>query len=160
MNLSYRPTPLFSTSMLVIVAIAVLSCFGLSGCQSTPTGQQQVATTVLIDAAVGVAVQNGTSDQTVWVSRANQIVSIATQLKTLDNGTTATLPALSAALQPLLAKANLGPADQLAANVLITALGQIIQQNIGNVNVTTQQVIQQVLDDVISAASVYVPAHS
>lgn len=152
-------TPYFTGAMLLLIC-AIAFCFGLSGCTSTPTSNQQVATTVLIDAAVGVAVQNGTSDASVWSSRAKQITSIAKQLQALDTGATATLPALTSALQPLLAKANLGPADQLAANVLITALGQIIQQNVGNVNTTTQQVIQQVLSDVISAASVYIPANS
>ena len=154
-------TPFFPFTLIALaVLVAVDFIFGLSGCQSTPSSNQQVATTVLIDAAVGVAVQNGTSDQAVWSARASQITSIAKQLQALDTGATATLPALTSALQPLLAKANLGPADQLAANVLITALGQIIQQNVGNVNTTTQQVIQQVLSDVISAASVYVPANS
>lgn len=154
-----RFSPFFPITILAL-AIAFAFAFGLSGCTSTPTSQQQIGTTVLIDAAVGVAVQNGTSDASVWSARAVQITSIAKQLQALDTGATATLPALSAALQPLLAKANLGPADQLAANVLITALGQIIQQNVGNVNTTTQQVIQQVLSDVISAASVYIPANS
>ncbi len=130
---------------------------GLSACSTNPTAQQQIATTVLVDTAVGVAIQNGTSDRAVWASRANQIVMIATQLQLVAKSDSATLPMLTAALQPLLAKANLGPADMLAANVLVTALGQLIQQNIGSVNTTTQQVIQNVLNDVITAASVYVP---
>lgn len=156
----FNITPFFPFAMMFLLVICVAFLLGLGGCTSTPTTQQQVGTTVLVDAAVGVAVQNGSSDQTVWVARAKQIVSIAKQLQALDNGETATLPALTSALQPLLAKANLGPADQLAANVLITALSQVIQQNIGNVNTTTQQVIQQVLSDVINAADVYIPAGS
>lgn len=143
---------------LLFILPAILGLIiGLSACSTTPTAQQQIATTVLVDAAVGVAIQNGTSDRSVWASRANQIVSIATALQTVAKDSTATLPALSAALQPLLAKSNLGPADQLAANALISTLGQLIQQNLGNVNTTTQQVIQQVLNDVITAASIYVP---
>lgn len=139
-----------------IIFCLILSIL-ISGCQTSPSAQQQIATTVLIDTAVGVAVQNGTTDHAVWVSRANQIVSIATELQIVANDSKATLPALTAALQPLLARANLGPADQLAANALIATLGQLIDQNIGNVNTTTQQVIQQVLKDVITAASVYIP---
>jgi len=129
----------------------------LAGCTTTPTANEQMATTVLIDAAVGVAVQNGSKDPAVWSQRAFRIVSIAGQLQALDTGKTATLPALTQALQPLLQQANLGPADQLAANALIAALSQLIQQNINNLNLNTQQVIQQVLSEVITAASVYIP---
>jgi len=151
-------SPFFPGTVLLLIA-AIALCFSLGGCTSTPTAQQEIAETVLVDAAVGVAIQNGTSDQSVWASRATQIVSIATELQLVASDSKATLPALSAALQPLLVKANLPPADQLAANMLIASLGQLIQQNIGNVNTTTQQAIQKVLSDVIAAASVYVPAN-
>ncbi len=157
-----RFTPFFFAAIgsILIAAVMCAFAFGLSGCQSTPTSNQKIATTVLIDAAVGVAVQKGSSDPAVWAARANQISSIAKQLQALDNGSAATLPALSAALQPLLAKANLGPADQLIANILITSLSQLIETNVDNINTTTQQVIQQVLSDVIAASSVYIPANS
>jgi hypothetical protein len=140
---------------LVLSALLGLS-IALTACTTTPTANQQIAVTVVVDAAVGIAVQNGTNDAREWSQRASRIVSIATQLQALDSGQTATLPAVVSALQPLLVKAKLGPADQLAANALIVALSQIIQQNVNNINVNTQQVIQQILSDVINAASVYV----
>ena len=41
----------------------------------------------------------------------------------------ATLPALSQSLKPLIAKANLSPGEQLAANSLTLALAQLIEAN-------------------------------
>lgn len=140
---------------LALCGAAILSvegCASLSG-----NAGQQVAVTVLVDAAVGVAVQNGSSDTAVWGKRATTIVAIATQLKTLDQGAIATLPLVTAALQPLILKANLGPAEMLAANVLVGALSQFIAAKVP-ANGTQTTAIQLVLSDVITAASVYLPA--
>lgn len=133
---------------MLLSALCLVLCV-LNGCSTTPNANQQAGITVLVDVAVATAVQNG--------ARADQILSIAKQLKALDAGAVADLPAITAALGPLIAKAALPPAEALAANVLIAALSQVIQQNLGNTSLPTSAAIQLVLDDIISAASVYVP---
>lgn len=142
-------------TVAALVCLAALTAVSVSGCASLPGAQQQVAVTVLVDASVGVAVQNGSSDPAVWAKRAATITGIATQLKAVDAGAISTLPLLTQALAPLILKANLGPADVLIANVLIGALSQFIQQNVP-ASQTQTTVIQNVLDTVIAAASVYV----
>lgn len=137
--------------------LAFLVASALFGCSTTPTLDQRAAVTVVIDAAVGVAVQNGSKDPVRWAARAKQIQSIAKQLQVLAAGDAATLPALTIALQPMLDKLALTPVDQVAANALIAALSQVIQQNTGKLDANATQVIAEVLSDVITAASVYVP---
>lgn len=150
----------FST-MVVCATLALCSAalVSVEGC-STLTGaggaSNQVVVTVLVDAAVGVAVQNGSSDPAVWSKKAATIVSIANQLKAIDQGAIATLPLVTAALQPLILKANLGPADMLAANVLIGALSQFIAAKVP-ADAAQTTAIQLVLNNVIAAASVYLP---
>lgn len=139
------------------VLLAFLFVLALPGCSTAPTQAQQTTATIVISAAVAVAVQNGAQNPAVWASRAKQIQTIAKQLQGVAVGDTATLPALTAALQPMLAKLALAPPDQLAANALIAALSQIIQQNANKLDANASQIIARVLDDVIVAASVYVP---
>lgn len=145
-------------SILVAAAAcaALAGIVSLEGCATTPTGAQSAIVSVVVDAAVGIAVQNGSKDPAVWASRAKTISGIATQLKAVDSGVATTLPLLTAALEPLLVKAALGPADTLAANALIVALTQVIQTNIP-AGQNASAAIQAVLQDVITATSLYVP---
>lgn len=136
------------------LAIVIVGCV-LAACALTPA--QNAAVSVLVDAAVGVAVQHDTKDPAVMAKRAAQVVSIAGQLKALDGGVIATLPLVTAALQPLLVKANLGPADLLAANVLVAALSQVINAQV-NPSSGQTAAIQTILQDVITAASLYLPS--
>lgn len=149
---------LFSMLRLAFCMALLTALFGLPGCKTTPTANQQLGLAVLVDAAVGIAVQNGSQDPAVWAERAAKVLSIAKQLQAIDQGEVATLPALTAALGPLIDQAKLAPAERLAANALITALAQVIQQNANNASLPTQAAIQIVLADVIMAASVYVPS--
>lgn len=139
------------------VAPLLLVALLLPGCKTVPTANQQAGITVLVDAATGVVVQKGTSDPAVWASRARQITAIAGQLEALDTGSTATLPALTQALEQLIAKAHLGPADLLAANTFVATLEQLITAQVKAAPSTsaTQATVLLVLQDVIQAASVY-----
>lgn len=150
---------MFTRILAIAVACAALALTAgvaslESGCATTAQGQ--AAVTVLVDVAVGETVQKGTKDPAVMAQRASQIVLIATQLKALDGGVIATLPLVTAALQPLLVKANFGPAELLAANVLVGALSQVIQAQVSPTSTQTAA-IQAVLQSVIDAASLYVP---
>jgi hypothetical protein len=141
----------------IFVGLSALTAAGLSGCATAPTAAQQVAVTVLVDAAVAQTVQHGTSDPKVMANRATEIVLIASQLKALDSGVVATLPLVTSALQPLLVKAALGPADLLAANVLVAALSEVINAQVKPDSPQTAA-IQAVLQSVIDAANLYVPS--
>lgn len=128
----------------------------LVGCSTTPTQNQQIGAAVLIDAAVGYAVQNGTSDAAVWAERAGKVVSIAHSLQAIASNDSVTLVSLTAALMPLLDQAQLAPAERLAANTLVATLAQLIEQKKDQTSPTVIT-IQLVLKDVIDAASVYLP---
>lgn len=143
-----------SKSFLIGALCAIV--VALAGCASTPTQNQQVGAAVLIDAAVGYAVQNGTSDATVWAERAVKIVSIAHALQAVASDQTVTLVSLTAALNPLLDQAKLKPAERLAANTLVATLSQLIEQKKDQTSPTVIT-IQLVLKDVVDAASVYLP---
>lgn len=143
-----------AVAVAAVLAFGALTATELSGCASTPA--ETAALTVIVDIAVGQAVQHGTSDPAVMAKRAAQIVLIAGQLKALDAGAIATLPVLTQALQPLLMAAKLNPADMLAANVLIDALSQVIATQVSPTS-TQATTIQAALQAVINAASLYVP---
>lgn len=135
-----------------LVLAAALACMG---CSSTGEVKQQVGMTVLVDAAVAYAVQRGADGNAVeWQRRAEQIASVALQLKSLDEGTVATLPTLMAALDPLVSR--LSPGAQLTARGLTTALAGFIASNTGNMS-TEKATIQFVLAEVLNATSVYIP---
>lgn len=126
----------------------------LGACALTPTQESTAA--VLINAAVATTVQHGSQDPGTWTLRATKIKAIAVQLKTLDSGAIADLPALTAALRPLIAAAGLNPADVVLANLLISSLDTLITQYVStHQNATTQTAIQLVLNDVISACGAY-----
>jgi len=148
---------IFTSLRLIVLSVLAASTL-LVGCKTTPTSNQQLSLVILVDAAVGITVQNGSKDPAAWAERAAKVLSIARQLQAIEQGQIATLPALTAALAPLIAQAQLAPAEQLAANTLIAALAQVIQQNAGNVNLPTQATIQLILSNVILAASVYIPS--
>lgn len=140
---------------LLFTLIASLGLLGLMGCATPPTEAQQTGITVIVDAGVGYVVQKDSKDPAVWSERATKIISIAHQLQALDSGTISTVPMIMDALRPMLAAANLGPAEMIAANALVASLSQLIQQNVDPKSVKLVTV-QTVLRNVIDAAGVYV----
>lgn len=140
----------------VVTMLAGLIALGtFVGCKTTPTATQQAAASVVVDVAAGFAIQNGSSDATVWKARAAQFKAIAVTLQQINSSGQATLATLQADLAPLIAK--LGPADVLAANALVAAITPFLQQQLqANPTVAnTQQAIAQVLQDVINACTAY-----
>lgn len=145
----------------ILLGAALALCLsGMHGCSSQPTSAvQQTGITVLVSAAVAVTVQKGTQNPEIWAKRAGTILSVAKQLQGLEQGTVATLPALTAALQPLIDKANLSPGERLEANTLTLALAQLIEAN-RRPDRDEQASIKLVLQTVVQAASVYVPLNA
>ncbi len=141
---------------IVLGAVLAMCMTGMHACSSQPTQLQQTGVTVLVTAAVAVHIQRGTQDATVWAKRAGQILDVAKQLQALEQGTVATLPALTQALTPLIERANLSPGERLAANSLTLALAQLIEAN-RRPGSTEEASIRLVLQTVVDAASVYVP---
>ncbi len=142
--------------LALLLATAAVGMTGIHGCSSQPTSAaHQTGLTVLVSAAVAVTVQRDTQDPDVWAKRAAQIRDMARQLQALEQGTVATLPALTTALEPLIARANLSPGERLAANSLTLALAQLVQNR--RAGTTEEASIRLVLQTVIDAASVYVP---
>ena len=110
----------------------------------------------MVSVAVAVHIQRESKDPAIWTQRAAQILDVAKQLQSLESGTVATLPALTAALTPLIARANLSPGERLAANSLTLALAQLIEAN-RRPGSTEEASIRLVLQTVVDAAGVYVP---
>lgn len=145
---------------LALGAMLAVCITAFPACSSQPTTPlQQTGITVLVSAAVAVHVQRGTQDAATWAKRAEQVRDMAKQLQSLEQGTVATLPALSQALTPLIEKANLSPGERLAANSLTVVLAQLIEAN-RRPGSTEEASIRLVLQTVVDAAGVYVPLAS
>lgn len=155
----FRP----SLALSLLTALLVLPLLSLSGCATlakfaTPAVQpfEQAA----VYAAVGIAVQQGTSDKAVWQARATNIKTIALQLEALDTGSTAVVSLLQLELNKKIVALNLQPAELLAAQTLTAAINAVVQTEIAsqtNGVLTPQTVvaINQVLTWVTTAAAAY-----
>lgn len=138
----------------------MLPLLSLSGCATlasalTPAAQPFLQ--VAVDAAVATAVGSDASTQK---AKALKIKTIATEVLTIDTGTQVALSAVEAAVNAKIATLNLPPADQLAAQLLTSALAAIIQTKLntstaGAVTQTTQVAVADIANDVISACSAY-----
>lgn len=111
-------------------------------------------------AAVGVAVQQGTSDKATWTARAVKIKTVALQLEAIDTGSTAAISLLQQTLNAKIVGLNLPPAELLAAQTLTAAIDAVIQTEIASASngvLTPQSVVKinQVLTWVTTAASAY-----
>jgi len=141
---------------LVGMLVAVLALVGLFGCATKPTPTQQLGLDALTSAAVSITVQRDSSDPAVWAKRARLILSVAHQLEPLATDEAVSVPALAAAVGPLLDQAKLAPAERIAANTLVTALATVIDANTNPDN-PTAATVAAVLASAIRAASVYAP---
>jgi len=141
---------------LVGAFLGLVALFGLFGCATKPTPTQQLGLDALTSAAVSITVQSNSNDPAVWAKRARLIVSVAHQLEPLATDETVSVPALAAAVGPLLDKADLAPAERIAANTLVTALATVIDANT-NPDTPAAATVAAVLASAIRAASVYAP---
>jgi hypothetical protein len=141
--------------LLVLFAVGLLAAGSLQACKTLPTAQQQGVIAAAVDVATGVAIQQGTKDQTVWKERALKFKAVAMQLQAVNASGALSLATLAADLQPQIAK--LGPADALAANALVAALTPYVQEQVkANPSLaTTQTVVGIFLQSVIDACTVY-----
>jgi predicted small lipoprotein YifL len=145
-------------SLIAIAALALLAGCTSLGNLTTPSGN--VLVQVAVDVAVGQVVGTGPTAK----AKAAQISAIAQQALSIDQGSSVTLAALEGAVNAQIAKLNLPPADALAAQVLVQTVESIITQKLtggatttpaGTVTPTSSVAIALVLQDVITACSVY-----
>lgn len=127
----------------------------VGGCATAPTATESAGISVAVDIATAAAIQNGSNDPSAWKSRAVEYKAIAVKVKAVNDAGTATLATLAADLQPQIAK--LPPADQLAANVLVTALTPYLNQELqGNAKLqTAQTAVDVIVQAVIDACTTY-----
>lgn len=146
----------WAVGLLAGMLVAAVALVALPGCATKPTPTQQVGLDALTAAAVAITVQRETSDPAVWAKRARLIVSVAHELEPLATADAVSVPALAAAVGPLLDKANLAPGERVAANSLVLALATVIDANT-NPDTPAAATVAAVLDSAVKAASVYVP---
>lgn len=138
----------------ILSGLLVLTLYGLAGCATKPTQTGAIAIDATVGAAVAITVQRDTSDPAVWAKRARLITSVVETVRPLATGDAVSVPALAAAVGPLLDKANLKPAERIAANSLVTALVLVIDANTAPDSPQAVTVVM-VLDSVSKAAAVY-----
>lgn len=141
---------------LVGVFASVLALVALFGCATKPTPTQQLGLDALTSVAVSITVQRDSADPAVWAKRARLILSVAHQLEPLATDEAVSVPALAAAVGPLLDQAKLAPAERIAANTLVNALATVIDANT-NPDSPAAATVAAVLASAIRAASVYAP---
>lgn len=137
---------LLTAIVAIVLALSVMAgCASLSAKVTSPTAQPYV--TAAAQAAVGIAESQGIT--------AAQINSVATQALAADQGTGATLGAVSGVVNTQLAKLKLNASELLAAEGLEAALAIAINQQIsGNANVAAAQAaIADVLNAIILATA-------
>lgn len=139
---------------LVMCAVLVGTMLGVVGCATKPTTTGAIAIDATIGAAVAIAVQRDSSDPAVWAKRAKLIASVVETVRPLATSDSVSVPALAAAVGPLLDRANLQPAERIAANSLVTALVLVIDANTAPDSPQAVTVVM-VLDSVSKAAAVY-----
>jgi len=146
-------------TLVLLAAVSVLcgaTLFAINGCATKPTQTQQIALDASIQAAVSIAVQNGSQDPASWASRARTIAGIVEQVRPLVSSDVVSVPQLAHEVNDLVAKAKLQPQEQVAASILIQAIARIIDANV-DPNTPQAASILVVLDSVKAAASVYIP---
>lgn len=144
---------------LTLLAPAVVATLAVSGCATQPTANERVGINAAVAAAVAITVQHNSNDPTVWAQRAQLIVSVGEAVKPLATSETVSLPAVAAAVGPLLDRANLAPGERIAANQLVIALSQVIEANTTGTS-PVAVTVADVLDSAIENARVYVPLTS
>lgn len=139
---------------LALSAALVATMLGVVGCATKPTATATIAIDSTVGAAVAIAVQRESSDPAVWAKRARTILAVVEVVRPLASDEAVSVPALAAAVGPVLDKAKLQPAERIAANGLVSALALIIDANTAPDSPQAASVVM-VLDAVTKAAAVY-----
>jgi hypothetical protein len=149
-----------NNARLFLIGFLLASIAGCATLARVLTPGAQPFEQAAVFAAVGVAVQQGTTDRAVWTARAARIKAVALQLEALDTGSTAVLSLLEQALNKKIVALNLPPADLLAAQTLTAAITAVVQTELASASngvLTPQSVValNDVLTWVTTAASAY-----
>jgi hypothetical protein len=150
------------------VLFAAIAALSLSACATAPgdgspperAAVSRIAITSVTSIAVGRVIERDNADAATKVQRAQRIVAIATALQSLGEDALATLPQATAALAPLLDRAELAPLERMQADLLVEALVAAALERVKVEAGPTYATINLVLGDVIRAASYYLPAAS
>src|SRR6185437_5767128 len=108
---------------------AAILLTAIQGCVTTQA--QRATLTAITDAAVIAVVQRGSPPVAEQQARAAKIKQIATELQAVNNATVQSLPAVIAAVTPLIASAGLNPAEAILAQQLVSALSLQLQAQLG-----------------------------
>jgi hypothetical protein len=138
----------------------------LAGCATTrgdaPRNSNEVLAQIAVAGAINVGVErlvtrdNATAAEI--EARAGRVFNVANSLKSLGSDALSTLPQIRNALDPLLDKLNLTPQERYQANLLVAALVAVGLERTDASKYIAQ--VSFVLDEVIRAASAYLPAAS
>jgi hypothetical protein len=141
----------------LITALAALSLTALAGCVSDTPTLSRVALKSVTTIAVGRVVERDNATPETKRARAERIVAIAVTLQGLGDDALSTLPLVMDALAPLIDKAGLTQLERMQADILVEALTVAALERIKLDSNPTFATIRLVLDDVIRAASYYLP---
>jgi hypothetical protein len=144
--------------------LAACSLSVLAGCATTrgdaPRDSNEVLAQIAVSTAVTIAVDRlVTRDHATPAeaeARAGRVLLVASSLKSLGSDALATLPQIRAALDPLLDKANLSPAERMQADLLVSALVAVGLERTDAAKYVAQ--VSFILDEVIRVSSAYLPA--
>jgi hypothetical protein len=153
--------PLLLTAVLILGA-----AMGLGGCATVATDRTaRTELSVVVDAATIAAIQHDPDNRAMWAERAEQITNIARQLQSFDSGASMTPSTLPDKLRELISRADVPPEDAVVIQALVTTLQTFIEQSdraadgAANALEAESTTLAIVLQDVISAASVYLEPH-
>lgn len=140
---------------IAVVACTIALASLVTGCVTTAA--QQSALAAISDAAVIAVVQRGSPTVAEQTARAAKIKTIAVQLQAVNNATVQSLPAVIAAVTPLIAAAGLNPAETILAEQLVAALSAQLQAQLGPnpQSAKVQTTVAALLADVIAACAAY-----
>lgn len=146
----------------LLVPIAAVAALVVAGCASAPraSGDGAALSRIAIQAvtvtAVGRVVERDQASPALKAERAAKIIAIAKAVQALGDDTLSTLPAITAAVAPLLDKAGLSALERMQADLLVETLVTVaLERTDGDKIIAT---VGYLLNDVIRAASYYVPS--
>jgi hypothetical protein len=139
-----------SSAIIILLAICLNACAWMKDNPQSAKLVVQLATMKVIEGGDDIH------------GRATRVMAIASEASSLFDSQEMSLPALREAIAERLAKENLSPSDQLLVNALVEAVDAELQKRIGQGALNPEQAVQvkAVLDWVIEAAKVYIPAGS
>lgn len=141
-----------------LALIACVSALALSACTTAP-GQRDPVLDLAVQSATLVAVDRVvTRDHATQAEievRAARIVNVAAALKAAGADSLSTLPLIKAQLAPLLDGLNMTPLERAQAGLLVDALVRVGLERTDVSKYVAR--VEFILDNVINAASAYLP---